>query len=556
MPTELTDGFDLAAQISSEMVRRVFSASFLRLLPGLRQNIAGNELTLWFSTPSLTLLPKPLVFVNPVEITLPFLARASDQFDEATGAVVIRTTISQVEVGSGADTLIAPVVDFRPNAVDSFQVTGLSATGQPIWASRITAAIKPTLERISPFTAGPLFPERSAQYFLSTQPDASFGTGVGVLCVYIWTSGGSPPPVPRSVTPRRISADRAVALVPRDRVEQAIEAGLQANGLRNLPKDVGGVTLTAFSIQWRDFGVGDGHFYLTGEVDHFLGDVSFEAWVKLHVDHGQVKVDVLRTKHDASFFVDLADLFSGGAITRMLEEVLPRAVGGIGGGAFGSLAVFATGAVPEPQAFAAMDVDGKIDIWPSGLGVPADLVATSSPPSFPPPAYLRGHRATREFHTESCEFGALIKSPARFPTWQYAIAMGYNGCWYCQQEHNVVAVGQLFVEVAGVASPMPKVSAQLISEVKRFGVTVRPQVEELQGRFGWNEAKKSRTYSAHPLVPGTWQVIVSHEDWQVTTTVEVAKAWRSEGATHGTATMVHTEVGSPVVTSEAVEPRL
>lgn len=126
------------------------------------------------------------------------------------------------------------------------------------------------------------------------------------------------------------------------------------------------------------------------------------SWLSsLPITSGTGTVDVIRTKHDASFFVGLADLFSAGAITRTLEEVLPRAVGGVGAGAFGNLGVFATDAVPEPHLFATMDVSGNIDIWPGGLGIPTDLVARSAASSFPPPVYLLGHTDSREFLTDA-----------------------------------------------------------------------------------------------------------------------------------------------------------
>jgi hypothetical protein len=52
--------------------------------------------------------------------------------------------------------------------------------------------------------------------------------------------------------------------------------------------------------------------------------------------------------------------------------------------------------------------------------------------------------ASRRQHTSvDCDYGSLIKHPARFPTWMRAIELGYNGCWYCQSGHNVVAIGQL-----------------------------------------------------------------------------------------------------------------
>ncbi|MFI6309884.1 hypothetical protein ACIBEK_07095 [Nocardia fusca] len=233
----------------------------------------------------------------------------------------------------------------------------------------------------------------------------------------------------------------------------------------------------------------------------------------------------------------------------MFDEIIPAAVSSIGTDAFGDLAAtFATGAVPAPQKYALMNIDGIIDIWPTGLGIGASLVQNAPPSTYPPPTYLRGHEFNREFHTETRKYGILIKQPVRFPTWMRAIELGYNGCWYCQPDYNVVAVGQLRVEVAGNFAPKPEVTAELVNHVQRFGVTVAPGVVHLR--------RRTRTYFAPLLVPGSWKVTITQEDWTITTTVAVGKAWRSQDQVHGDATVVHAEVGSTTVTTTTVPASL
>lgn len=556
MPSALTDGFSIAALVPEAMLSQVFSRTFLQRLPGMEVNAGqGRTFTAWFTGATLTLAPKPFPQVNPVVVQLSVLARMTGQWDEVACTVVVRTHVTQVRVGSGDQAFVAPIVDFRTTAPDGFEVGGLDPDEIPIWEPVLRAAITSRLAAISPLTAGPLLPEAGgAEYFLTTDPATPYGAGDGVLAVHVWSDAGPPPNPPRGLAPRNVRADRAVALVPRDRVDAAIDAGLAANGLKNLPAEVQGETITAFRIEWREFGQGAGHFYISGTADHWTGDVDFEAWVRLSVVDGRVVVNVVRTRADTGFLADLVDLFSGGAITRTLEEVLPRAVGGIGGGAFGGLGAFATDNLPQQAAFATVSVNGSIDIWPDGLGVPARLVPVEVTSSFPAPTYLRGHRGTREFHAEGCRYGALVKFPWRFPTWQRAVQFGFNGCWHCQSEFNVVAAGSLSVVVTGEGGggPSTKVTARLLNAPPRFGVTVSPPEESLSGKFGWREQEQARHYTSEVLVPGTWEVTASHDDWSVTTTVEVGKWWTTDGTRQGTTTVVRVAVGSPDAAVEQV----
>lgn len=544
MPTALTDGFSLAALVPESLLSQVFSRTFLQTLPGLTVDVGqGRQVTLWFHGASLSLAPRPLSFVNPVVVEIGFTARLTSEYNQVTGTIRLRTNVTQIRVESGAESFVAPVLDLRTNALDGFEVSGLTPQEKPVWEPPITAAIKPRLAAVSPLTAGPLLPDRGVEYFLTTDPSTPYGAGDGVLAVHVWSEPGPPPNLPLTLAPRNVRANRAIALVPRDRVDQAIDASRETHGLKNLPTQVDDVTLSALSIQWHEFGVGQGHFYITGTVDHWSGDVNFEAWLQLIAVDGKVKVNVLRTRQNIGVFADVLDLFSGGAITRALEEILPRAVSGIGGGAFGELDIFATGVVPQAQAFATMSINGPIDVWPDGLGVPAQYVARDVTSSFPPLQYLLGHRGTREFHTEGCKYGVLVKNPSRFPTWERAIQLGYNGCWYCQSDFNVVATGHLTVVVAGDKMPIPVVTARLVSRVERFGVVVTPPVEELSGRFGWDSQAQVRRYPCEVLVPGSWEVTVSLEQWTVTTVAEVGPAWQSGGTAHGTITVVRVTVG-------------
>ncbi|GGQ28968.1 hypothetical protein [Streptosporangium pseudovulgare] len=78
-------------------------------------------------------------------------------------------------------------------------------------------------------------------------------------------------------------------------------AGDRKRALKNLPEEVGGITLTSLSFAWRGFGFGFGvgHLCFSGTADRILGGLRFEARVRLYAEHGQVKVNAIRTRHDA-----------------------------------------------------------------------------------------------------------------------------------------------------------------------------------------------------------------------------------------------------------------
>jgi hypothetical protein len=573
MPSDLTDGYTLAAQIPVSILHKVFSDTFTQLMPGLEKTLTdGRKITIWFQEHktdigymgdiTLKLLPQPFLLVNPIEIGLPFKARLSGEYDELYGRITIRTELTTLRIGS----FLSPAIDFHPENVNSFEVTGwgeadawphrpLTPETHAIWAPAITEALKPALADVSPVTAGLVFPEIDTQFLVNSYPDVTFGSPsnrvTGLLCVFIWAPGTTPPPVPSSVTPRNIYRYTAMALVPRDRVEQAIDEGLEASGLKNLPVDVGGADLTSIAIEWRDFGQGDGHFYMHGNVEADIGGAGIEAWVKLHIIEGQTKVDVIQTKIDGDLLFDIADFVTAGLVSRTLDEVLPRAVGNIGTGAFGELGVFASGAVPEPQAFASADISGNIYIWPGGLGIPASLSATTEvTSSFPPPRYFRGHSRSREFHLPSCDYARF--AAVRIPSRERAIELGYNGCWHCQRDYNVASWGTLQVLVAPTTVwPPAKVTGRLASDVERFGVTVRPGIQDFSLNRFYSPVPGYRYYSGSPLVRGTWEVTITQGDWTAITTVESGKAWPdADGKVHGTYTRVMAEVGSQVVTSD------
>lgn len=547
MARELTDGFPLAAQIAEAVVDRVFANTLLGRLPTLTAAPSGRAIQVWFDRPTTTLVPGPNPLQNIVQVSLPMTARLADRGDESSATLVVRPSLSQVEVEHGGRKLLAPMVDFRALGTQSFEVVG----AVPEYVEPLRAVLVETLKARSPIIGGPLLPDPGRQVFFRTYTVAAATSQADVLAVFV--DDGSGAALPAHVTAR--CGDRVVALVPDDLVRQRMDAGLAARGLANLPAPMPGqedYTLHRLGIELRT-----GHVYVSGRAEGswgpFSGSVDFEAWLQLWAEGQRIEVNVLRTKTDADALLDFADFFSAGAITRMLEEELPKAVGSIGGGAFGSMALF-TDDVPASAAFAAARAFGSVLVLPIGLGIPLDLTSTAAPARVDPP-YLRGHEESREFHvSHGCAFGDLIASRnlRRFPTWQRAVALGYNGCTTCSPEFNVTAEGRLVVRLTtpndGQNRPVPRISAEFNDNVVRFGVAVHPLREEIRAGRGFIDEAGQVAFSTSRwgLVPGEWSVTVTWGDWTVTQTVRVERAWtNAQGQAQGLRTFLEARRGDP-----------
>jgi hypothetical protein len=233
-----------------------------------------------------------------------------------------------------------------------------------------------------------------------------------------------------------------------------------------------------------------------------------------------------------------------------LEEAIPRAVRSVGGSAFGGVGLFARD-VPTERAFAAARAFGGIGISPDGLEIPVELVDQGSPATVAPP-YLRAHQASREFHVVGCEFGDKIRRPRRFARWQAAVAAGYNGCWTCQRDYNVVAEGHLIVKLSGppsaeVPGPQPVFQATFTGAEQRFGVPIGP-LSEKSDRVRGHMANGQVVYieGFNHLVPGPWQVTIDWDGWSITGNVDVRRHWTdANGQAQGYRTWVKVQKGQP-----------
>ncbi|MBZ9919726.1 hypothetical protein FJ981_04405 [Mesorhizobium sp. B1-1-4] len=544
MSRELTSGFALVAQVAEKEISSIFVKTFLGLMPKIQRSVEGVTVNIWFGnlSPSVRLIASNNPFENLVEISLPFIGRASDQFDECVGTLVVRPSLIQTEVQQNGQTLIAPMVDFRGLSVAAFEVS----VNKDKFKAVMHQALFDSLKGQGTITAGPLFPTSGRPFFFKTFLSAP--PRANILAVFI-ADVGNVPDLPDSAN---TLTNSIMVLVPVETINANIHDQLAAHGLGQLPAGLEGGTLTSLSIELKA-----GHVFVKGTMDAdvgpFTSTVHFKAWLTLFVQGGNVQVSVARTQQDTDILGDLLDFFSAGAVTRALEEAIPAAVKSIGGGAFGTLGLFAD-EVPFEQSFAAAQASGSILIRPDGLGIPVALTNRVSPAT-EKPTYMRAHKLSREFHVPSgCQFGDLINATniRRFVSWQEAVQVGYDGCKTCQPQFNITVFGQVVIHVSGPfqqSEGMPQVEAVLTDNVVRFDVQVSPLKETAGRAFAQtNNGTTDFRYFISPIVPGRWQLSIRWDDWAVISPVDVARRWiRHDGHWEGQSTVVRTKRGEDQV---------
>lgn len=541
MARELTAGFALVAEIGQTEISRIFGRTFLAQISKTVRMVGGTRVEIWFRMPSLSLVPSDIPFQNLVEVRLPFTARCSNRFDECQGELIVRPSLVQIEVEQDGRTLIAPVVDFRGLAPAAFAVETTPADFAPI----LHTALHDALKAQQTFVAGPLFPETGRPFFIKSflRP----GPGNNVLTVLI-ADPGNVPPLPDTLP---VLSGGILVLVPIETIRDSVQAQWAVQGLDQLPKRLDDDTvLTSLSVAYNA-----GHILVTGSLDAdagpFTTTVDFKAWLRLWIEDQRVTVQVARTTQSTDWLGDVLDLFSGGAVTRFLEDAVPAAMASIGGGIFGSLGLFAS-EVPFEATFAAARPHGQILIRPDGFGLPIELTNRTSPIE-EAPEYFRAHRLSREVHVpHGCAFGDLIKASnlRRFPSAQQAISMGYDGCQTCLPDFNVAIFGMLEISVRGPSNleDRPEVEAVLLPGITRFGIPLGPIRETDPRPVGQLDGPEVKfRFNLQRIVPGDWQVTLRWGGWSATGTVRVERRWRdADGSMQGLVTVIDSTHGNPV----------
>lgn len=545
MSLDLSGGFMAAAQLEGRIPDFIVSANFLAANTVLDVGQPdGSTLTLWFDEPGLAL---PREAPDSADLHVGMTARLTSRIDEGFVDVVARGRITDHTVTSGGRTFASPALDFRQPAPGDISL--MSPTGSPFEGPAL-AAVTGILRTQSPWVLGPAAIGSGARIYRSYVADDGFQNH---LVTFLPAAGQAPPPaVERFVS---VTQDAAV-VIPDDIVNLAISGAMTQAGLSSFPVQINPnvrATRLSVSLQHNHILVDAAGVVTAG----FLGididtDVTFKVFIQPLIQNGRVVVNVLGTQQSFDGAVaDVADFLTAGAITRLMEEMLPKALDGLALGSLQGLDFFATTSAARDAAPASVEMIPTVRA--NGLVIPYKVSIQEHHDPVKPP-YLRGHKQSHEFHVTPCQFGDLIKQKnlRRFPSAPFALQQGYDGCSTCQPDFSIASFADVEVEVAhpdGVEDGAPVVlSLDFDDTVVRFGVTVAPEPETIEAPFSPPDANGVPTHHlflSH-LVPANWNLTVSAGAWSVTEPVILAKRFiDAQGSLQGPVTHARATVGQP-----------
>lgn len=548
MSLDLTHGFLAEMHIEWRVANNIFAGNFLTRHGKRTTSIApGSDLTLWFDTPRLRLVET----AGPaqVEVDLFMTARLSDRFDEGRVGLTARGPVVDLPVTVGGESRVCPTVDFSGTTAEG--LTLIMSTNAEYDASVRTVVAN--LLRGEKYAVGPLMSPAGKRFYRSYF-EVPGHENVGLLAVFVAPFGE--PPTPPGVDTRLSPLQEVILLVPDDLVRPAIDRGLAQAGLATMPADLNeNVRVNTFDVSLQN-----GHIRIaaTGRAQtEVIGlevgaDLSFTGFFQLLIEPDDtIKVHVISIQHDIdSPLLDVADFFSAGAITRLLEELVPGVVTNLVSGLapdVGGLDVLSRTA---PNGVSAPATPGPLlSIFANGLGITWKV--TEEIPAQLEPPFIRGHQQSREFHVQPCPFGDLISSAnlKRFPSHQAALRAGYDGCATCQPDFSVASFGDLSVRVAHPADVEPglpvTIRADYAGNVERFGVTLAPDPEQFEDASPFDdEGVPTNSATFANLVPAPWMVTLSCGSWTTSATIDVARRFRdATGTVQGPVTRVRATVG-------------
>lgn len=551
MSREITNGFDLAAQLNEDTLARVFAFLFTKRIRRVQRTISEDRgLEIWFDRPIFSLVSSGDPAANVAEIELRMTARLSDKLDEARLFMKARGRLELPRVQAGAKSFLGPSLDFKRSRDSDFALT---FSGDPDFDDVVLTTMRDTLRQESPFLVSPLIP---------VGPTVELRTyfnlnGTNLMALFATIIGGAPPAPPTVV--RRTTQERPVViLVPDDLVLGRLQSGLAAAGLGSLPARVPGrpdVELRSVDIQ-----LANGHVVASGAgtgtkeiVTEVKVDFSFRAFLQLLIDGNRFTTHLISAQQQInSALGDLLDFLTTGVITRALEVAVEQAVSSIFGGTIPNAEVFADG-LPSDEPVANAANEGIVRIFRNGLAIPVVVNAPLATPAEPP--YLRGHKGSREFHvTKGCEFGDLIapRNLKKFTREEQAVRDGYDGCSKCMTRFDVQEFGDLVFTVkrpAGAPTGPVTITATLESEVVRFDIPVTPPPETVVATRSFvdrTDGVQTLREGFSKIVPGTWSVSFECPPWSVTGLVTVGERFiDADAKLHGTSTEVTAIVGQP-----------
>jgi len=546
MSLDLTHGFLSETHIAWKVCSGVFSDNFLTRFP--KHSVSASEtsdLTLWFESPRLGLVDDG----GPARVSVSFTmtARLSDRIDEARVTLNAVAPVVEHKFTVNGRQRVCPVADFSAVSADGLAMVSSDNAEY----DAVVRSVLANLLRQERFAVGPLMADvgrRSYRNYFNVTGHQS-----GILAVFVSPTGQTP--TPPAIDNQLFSDGDMLVLFPDDLVMPAVNTARQRAGLATLPAALNpNVTVNTF-----DFVLEHNHIKIaaTGRAStEIIGidvgaDLSFTGFFQVLINADDtIKVHVIQINHDIdSPLLDVADFFSAGAITRLLEELVPETVRNLLGGFNPALPLdlferSATG------LSAGATHDSLLSIFRNGLGLRWNIVRDFQVEGEPP--YIRGHRFNKEFHIAGCSFGDAISAAnlRRFPTHQAAIRAGYDGCATCQPDFSVASFGTIRVLVThpeGVEPGEPMAAtAVYASDVQRFGIVLAPDPEvDEKASFFVDDAGVATHHSFFTqIVPAPWVLTLTCGSWSATETITVITRFRdATGTVQGEETVVRGTVG-------------
>lgn len=546
MSSALTAGFDLAGQISQQALERVIqsyhgSGTISSLAEESYTSPQGPaSMKIFFGPPKAELIAQSGL-TNPVRIEFPFVVRLSYDHQEYLGSAVVVVSTSKQSVIVGSKAAVVITIDFSGLGDHLFEfVTHPWTDAFPIeFDSDIKPVIINHLRAVSgQLQVSPALVHGNGFFTAQSYVKPDQGSFVGIFINDSNVEAQAPGDMDRFG-----GSDGGLA-IPADTVNASIQQNLISMGLdpASLPSPMPGdpdLTVYALSIELRD-----GHLKVTGNVD----DIDFSASLGFKISDGEATTIVHSVDFDLPWYLDFLDAF-GGAITRAMEEELPKALAGLSQ-AMAGLDAFAD-SLPDPNLLPGnpvaikVSVGGLVSIRSNGIVVPIAVTPEFDAVSIEVPTYIKGNPTTKEFHLGPCIYGNKLKWSNRrnLLDWVAAIRQGYNGCWTCAREYSHPA-GRIIISVRSTGN-LPDTS--VTRDISVVGKLVEPMVidgvDVVDPPFGVTKRYSSPTdssgtwkvsigSSANLVQPGKWRLTASSEGWSATCEFQVKPSAQNYGATN------------------------
>lgn len=534
---DLSNGFDLAAEISEDVCEYIFRMAYWSDLPtGIPDFVSHTDpgdpadiIELYFGVPSLQFIQVGDL-QNAVKITFPFTARVFPETVEASAIVTV------IMAATLRDNVI--VVDFV-DAPDQFRISDAFPRDVAVLEARVKPLLVTTL--FQKLKGRPISPPVSASIPFFTfrtyivPPTAQQSAPSRLLGVLV--NRTNTPAAPPGMVEAWIQNDpyrpmrpqRGIAIaIPVEIVLPIIQKSLAAQGFASTDLPKTSPTDSTITINSLSLTLQQGHIRIVGnatkEIDVLPDpDVDFEVLIGLWIQDGALQINVLHVNADLPWWASALHFvipFVGTVILDIIRqaviESIGNAVGGVAQGAVSEIAAFGSD-LPNAGGLVKVTNTGSISIRPTGLIIPGQAQTIFNPRAIKSPDYIFGNYETKEFHKRDCAYYVMMKAAKRTPFINplQALRRGYNGCNWCYPEFNNPHPGRVVFHLSD-----PSADVNFVGSIEGAraapdsvgGLSVVPTINLLSN---FALSPRPRWWQ---IATGEWKFILTSDD----------DAWRAE----------------------------